>query len=633
MSEKEVLKQYWGYDTFRSEQIPIIESIVSKKDTVAVLTTGGGKSICFQVPAMMRDGICLVVSPLIALMKDQVENLSQKGISAATWSGDIQAREKELIIQQATSHRLKFLYISPERLTSKEFQTQIRQWAISMLVIDEAHCISQWGYDFRPSYLEIHKMKSVYPDIQTVALTATANPRVLRDIEDKLALHRPTLFVYSFFKKNFSFQVIHTETKIQKLIEWIQKLRGNGLVYVRRRKQAVEIHKILSQNKIVSDYYHAGLAMDIRNQKQSWWLQNPQAVMVCTNAFGMGIDNPNTNFVIHYEMSDNLESYFQEAGRAGRSGNKAHGIVLYSQADRLEIQKTIEAYPSVMELKNTLSLLFNYYEIPYESGEGFVTDFDIDNFAQKYQISGYRLSLILPLLEENEWIRLEDEYYKPDELKLRMNESELYHWAESKPEYQQLLTHLIRSYEGLWYGRKVNLHAMARKYHYSIDELRAMLQNLTKWEVIDYKPATNKPRIQFLISKYTSENIPMDMEIYTTRKEVYIHQKSSILHYLESKECRQKVLLDYFGEQLEIPCGFCDNDIATYQKQRWSDTDYFHIRDEILKLLTGNDWVSVADIRKHCYLYDDRPIRRVLHRLIELNQIEMKSGELFRKKS
>jgi ATP-dependent DNA helicase RecQ len=627
----DLLKKYWGFQNFREPQIPIVESILSGKDTLGLMTTGGGKSICFQTVALNREGICLIISPLIALMRDQVDTLRALGIEAAAVYSDQSVQEQNNIIDACLEGRLQFLYIAPEKLRSKDFQTRLRQFPISMLVIDEAHCISQWGYDFRPSYLRIPEIYNWINRPQVVALTATATPKVIEDIIDKLELRDHQIIQQSFAKPKTSFQLIETEQKMSKLLSWIQKLKGSGIVYVNRRKSAVEISKFLNKEGIESEYYHAGLAMEIRNEKQEKWLAKTSGIMVCTNAFGMGIDNPNVNFVIHYNLSESIEAYFQEAGRAGRKGQNAYAITLVSQADRVEIKSAIEDYPSQKEVIQTLIMLFNYYQIPYESGRDQVFPFEIEGFIEKFKLPALKTQKCIQILKDQNLISLAEDYYKPDEIQILADDHYLRDLTNDKPEYGHLVKNLLRTYEGLHFRRKVFLGKLAKNYHYNLLELRTMLRNLQKWEVIFYQEATNKPTIQFQIDKLPQANIPFDNQQYNLRKKTRTEQWNAILDYTKSDlGCRQSFLLKYFGEVVQDTCGICDNCLASNAKPTILEVDFLEIRISILKALKENPSLNIQDLIRINKKFKEIYVRRVLDRLIELSLVEKFEGDTFR---
>jgi ATP-dependent DNA helicase RecQ len=629
---EEILRKYWGYREFRPAQIPIIQSIVSGKDTLGLLTTGGGKSICFQVPALMSEGTCIVVSPLIALMKDQVTQLNQRKIPAAAYYST-QSKEKQTkILDYLHNGKLKFLYISPERLNTKDFQTRLRQVKVNLIVIDEAHCISQWGYDFRPAYLNIPKIYEIFPDVSKLALTATATPRVIDDILEKLEMKQPKILVSSYFKSNLSYQVKASERKVEDLVSWIHRLSGSGLVYVNRRIVAEELVKQLrNQFNIQADYYHAGLSADVRNEKQELWLKNPNSIMITTNAFGMGIDNPNVNYVIHYHFPASIEAYFQECGRAGRGGQKSYAISLISDADIIEKEDIIKNYPTPLEVKSLLLLLFNYFEIPYETGMNRRFDWTIDEFLLKYKLEYWHTQKCLQILEDNEFIYIQDAFYKADEIQIIANDNQITDLSEQFPEYGQLLTNMIRSFEGIHFRKRVNLYKFAKTYHYNMLELKVNLQNLAKKEIIHYEAATNKPTIEFLINKLAVNDIPLDLQQYQERKKILLDQQQACLDYIQSGQpCRSQQLLTYLGEVNSEKCGFCD--VCLGEKNTITKEDYLKMRDVILVNLEPNIYIAIDKLIKLLKNYPEQAIRKVLDRLLELNQIEKGVGEVFKKR-
>lgn len=617
-----VLKQYWGYDSFRPQQIPLIEAILSGQDTIGLLTTGGGKSICFQVPAMMREGICLVISPLIALMKDQVEQLKAKKIPALAYYGSQPLETRKKIMDYALDGKLKFLYIAPERLQSKEFQQHLKDIKINYIVIDEAHCISQWGYDFRPSYLAIPKVYTLTNDIPRIALTATATPFVVQDIAEKLRLNTPKIVQGSFFRPNLSYQIHPTEKKIEQLAQIIKQINGSGLVYVHRRNAAEELSQQLKEYfGIQADYYHAGLSMEQRNKKQNHWLQHPNAIIIATNAFGMGIDNPKVRFVIHYHLPDSLEAYFQECGRAGRDGEKSYAITLLAANDVIQKEDLIKNYPTPEETINTLILLFNFYEIPFETGLGSEYEFEVDKFIQKYKLDTIKTAKCLQILKDNQFIDINDAYYQPDELQIIADEHTIQQYSEQYPEYGILIKHIIRSFDGIFYRKRVSLNSLAQNYHYSLTDLRAMLRRLHQAEIVFYKPATNKPSLKFLIAKPTKQEISIDQQYYLNRKKIFVEQINALLSYIDSQNCRSQILLHYFGEKTSKSCGICDNCVRKNRLQIDKSKDYIDIKDKILSYLTQTEPQSIENIIQHLSTYSEKDIRRVLDRLLELDSI------------
>lgn len=629
---REILKKYWGYSDFRPAQIPIIESVVSGRDTLGLLTTGGGKSICFQVPAMMTEGTCVVVSPLIALMKDQVAQLNRRKIPSAAFYSAQSKENQTKILDYLHDGKLKFLYISPERLNTQDFRTRLRQVKINLLVIDEAHCISQWGYDFRPAYLKIPNAYEVLTKVPILALTATATPRVVEDIHEKLEMKQPKVFVSSYFKPNLSYQIKFSERKVEDLVAWINRLSGSGLIYVNRRIIAEELVKQLrNQFHINADYYHAGLSAEVRNEKQDAWLKNPNSIMITTNAFGMGIDNPNVNYVIHYHFPASLEAYFQECGRAGRGGQKSYAISLISDADIHEKEELIKNYPTIDEVKNLLLLLFNYFDIPYETGKNRRFNWSIDEFLIKYKLDYGHTQKCLQILEDNEFIYIQDAFYKPDEIQIIANENQIKDFKDQYPDYGQLLTNMIRGFEGIYYKKKVNLYKFSKTYHYNILELKNSLRNLAKKEIIHYEAASNKPTLEFLIDKLAAKDIPLDIQQYRKRKEILLNQLQACLNYIQSKKpCRSQQLLTYLGELNSDKCGICE--VCLGEKNFISQEDYLRMRDILLLNLELNNYTPIDKLAKLLKKYPEQAIRKVLDRMLEINEIEKGVGEVFRRK-
>ncbi|MCB0586106.1 MAG: ATP-dependent DNA helicase RecQ, partial [Phaeodactylibacter sp.] len=416
-SPLEILKKYWGYDGFRPLQEDIIRSVLEGKDTLALMPTGGGKSICYQVPALCREGICIVVSPLIALMKDQVENLKQRNIPAEAIYSGMHYRDIDRILDNCVYGNIKLLYLSPERLTTELARVRIQKMKASLLAVDEAHCVSQWGYDFRPPYLQIAEMREVLPGVPILALTATATPEVARDIQEKLAFRQENLLQKSFERPNLSYSVLHEEDKLKKLAEILHRVPGSGIVYVRSRRRTKEIARYLQRQKIRADFYHAGLDTEERSRKQEEWMNNKSRVVVSTNAFGMGIDKPDVRVVVHMELPDSLEAYFQEAGRAGRDGRKSYAVLLYNDSDRQNLERRFEqSFPGLKEVQRVYRALGSYFQLATGSGEGQSFDFEIVEFARNFQIKIVQAYSCLKILEQAGWIVLTDAVFVPSSL-------------------------------------------------------------------------------------------------------------------------------------------------------------------------------------------------------------------------
>lgn len=629
----EILRKYWNFEEFRESQLPIVESILAGRDTVGILTTGGGKSICFQVPAMMRDGVCIVVSPLIALMKDQVAALREKKIPAAAYYSTQSIENQEKIIEYAQANRLKFLYISPERLNSEKFLIKLRDIKVSYLVIDEAHCISQWGYDFRPSYLDIPTCYERIGNIPKIALTATATENVIRDIEEKLGLTHPHRIISSFYKSNLSYQVLPCERKLDTLAKLIKKFNRSGLVYVQKRAVAESLAKQLKKDyQLDVDYYHAGLSPDQRTFKQSKWQKNPNGVMISTNAFGMGIDNPNVSYVIHYHFPESIEGYFQECGRAGRAGQNSQAIALISQVDITDKKAVVENYPTEDDAKKILVFLFNHFQIPYETGAFQKFDFILDNFITQYQLPSFHTHKCIQILSENQLIQINDAFYQADEVQLIASQPTIDEFSLQYPEYGNLIRNMIRTYEGLYYKRKISLLKLAKTYHYDILELKTMLTYLAKKEIITYTPSSNLPTIEFLINRSSSAHIPFDSSLYHQRKKIFLNQSNAVISYIENNStCRSQQLLTYFGEKQNTPCGICDVCMSQKSEKTVQAEDYWKIRERILTNLENKVYTSLDKLIKLNREFPEQATRRVIDRLIERNEIEKGENYTYKK--
>jgi len=626
----DILKQYWNYDSFRPMQWEIIEAVLQRKDTLALMTTGGGKSICFQVPALMQEGLCLVISPLVALMKDQVMQLRSKKIPSACIYSSMHANDVAKIINGSIDGKVKFLYVSPERIQSKQFLNYLRQMQISMVAVDEAHCISQWGYDFRPSYLKISELRNYIDPCPFLALTATATPLVQKDIVEKLDFSKPEIFSSSYEKPNLSYSIITCTNKIDRLIEILQKKRSSKLIYVNRRSSAEELYRILKDNEIVVDYYHAGLSFSERIQKQERWIQS-KSVMICTNAFGMGIDKSDVDTVIHFHFPLSLEGYFQEVGRAGRNGEKAHGIALVQPNDIKEIEDKKTLYPSLDDVRSTMTLLYNYYNIPFESGENESYPFSFDSFCDKYQLHRTKTQLCLDILIENEWIALEDMYFRPARACIHFESNEVFEFYKSYPYLEQFTKQLIRTFEGLFGNeRPIDLDYFARKHHYAIKEVEANLKSLEDKGFLSFNPASNSSIIVFFEAKRAKEKMEIHHTLYLHRKEKYMFQVESVLDFLKLKDiCRSVYLLNYFGERTKKSCERCDVCLSINQN---SHKDiYLEIRKNVLEKMDKNIFFDLDFIKKINPKTDIKLIRKVIDRMLEIGELEKGVGETFRK--
>jgi ATP-dependent DNA helicase RecQ len=557
---EEVLKKYWNYDGFRSPQLQIIESIVNKQDTLALMPTGGGKSICFQVPAMMQEGLCVVISPLIALMKDQVFQLKKREIRAAAIFSGLSYKEIDIILDNAVFGYYKFLYVSPERLKTEIFIERFKKMPVNLIAIDEAHCISQWGYDFRPPYLEIAEIRKHHPDIPALALTASATPQVQQDIQDKLAFKHNNVFKKSFIRNNIVFVVRHEVSKLNKILEIIKKLNGSGIIYVRNRNKTKEISEFLSKNGVSADYYHAGLNNEERSRKQENWILNKTKIIVCTNAFGMGIDKPDVRFVIHADIPETLEAYYQEAGRAGRDGSKSYAIALYTETDKANLEeKVAEKFPDINQVKKIYNSIFNYFEIAQGGGKFRTYKFDIHHFAKLFNYKPALVYQALKFLEQENYIQLNETFFMPSRMMFALDKLELYKFQVAHYQYDAVIKALLRTYGGILSNFiKINENDLARMLKISVKELKTQLYFLRKNKVLFYEERTDEPEISFLEERLHQDSLTFNLKRIKERKEVAEHQLENILKYInEINICRQYIICEYFGDRI-LPCGRCD---------------------------------------------------------------------------
>ncbi len=585
----EVLKKYWGFDVFRPLQEEIVHSVISGYDTLALLPTGGGKSICFQVPAMMMDGICIVVSPLIALMKDQVENLKAKGIEAVAIYAGMGKREIDILLDNCIYGKIKFLYLSPERLLSDLVRVRISYMNVNLIAIDEAHCISQWGYDFRPPYLKVKELREIHPNVPVLALTATATPEVRTDIIDKLALKEPQIFVKSFSRKNLSYVVYHLDDKHKKLIDICKNVKGCGLVYVRNRRETADIAHFLQRNHISADFYHAGLDKDVRFQKQEDWKQDKTRIMVATNAFGMGIDKPNVRFVVHLDLPDSLEAYYQEAGRAGRDEKRAFAVLLTNKADRMNLEaKYTDSFPSVEEIKKVYHHLGNYYQLAYGAAEGLTFEFDLADFCKRFSIGVIKTMAALKFLERDGYITLTDSVFIPSRLMFTISHEEVYRFQIENAAFDPLIKTIQRSYGGAFDGYvKIKESDLSNRLKISYLDVIAYLKKLQEYQIISYLQQTDQPQLQFVRPRMDMLHLDIDAKFINLRKEIQRSQIEGVLAYAANNICRSVQLLTYFGETKAEKCGVCDVCLAE-RKAEDKASYYDKMEFEICTLLQGN---------------------------------------------
>lgn len=587
MDSRSVLKQYWGYDSFRPMQEAIIASVLEGKDTLALLPTGGGKSICFQVPALLQEGICIVVSPLIALMKDQVEQLQQRGIKAISIVSGMNYREIDLLLDNCVHGDIKFLYISPERLQSELAIERIKRMKVNMIAVDEAHCISQWGYDFRPSYLKIAALREILPTVPIMALTATATERVKTDIQERLLFKKAQVFVKSFERENLAYVVMEQEDKLRKLLEICKNVAGTGVVYVRNRKETQELASFLQKQGIKAECYHAGLHPTIRSERQEKWLQNKIRIIVATNAFGMGIDKGDVRFVVHMDLPDSLEAYYQEAGRAGRDGKKAYGVLLWNAADRIKLEKNQEnAFPEVETIRKVYQGLGNYFQLAIGAGEGLSYDFDLVDFASRNQLTALQVHQCLKLLEREGYIAVQEDVYLPSRIKFLVGNEALYDHQLKHPVLDPVIKTLLRSYGGLFdhYGT-IRETELAKRLQADKHSIIQALQQLHQQEILDYIPQKEGPQIVFMQPRADAKTLRIDTAYLRAREQEAKERMESVVTYVTANQCRSKQLLSYFGEQVKHACGVCDTCLER-NKYEVSTAEKESIYEQVQEYLT-----------------------------------------------
>ena len=542
-------------------QEDIIRSVMEGKDTLALLPTGGGKSICYQVPGLAMEGLCLVVTPLIALMKDQVENLKNRGIKAAAIHSGMHKREIETAINNSIFGSLKFLYISPERLQSSSFRENLQRMNINILAVDEAHCISQWGYDFRPSYLNIADIRKIVMNAPILALTATATPAVIDDIQEKLRFAEKNVIRDSFERKNLSYSVFREEDKGGRLLKIVNNVKDSGIVYVRNRRKCREVSEFLSKNNIKSTYYHAGLEQRIRERRQEEWMKDKKQVIVATNAFGMGIDKPGVRFVVHYDLPDSLEAYFQEAGRAGRDGKRAYAVLLYEEADiRNSKQNLSIAYPDPEVVRSVYTALGNYFQIPVGSGKDQQFDFDLQDFSTRYRMNSASAYSALKLLEKEGHIILGSDLESPSKIMFEIDHNDLYTFQVENPGYDTFIKLILRSYGGIFSDFvKINEKELAKRANTTEDKIIKALWKLDKLRLLTYIPMTTSPQLVLTQGRIDSKSMRLSKENYSDRKKAAMKRMQAVLDYIQSaNHCRSQILLKYFGEKDAGRCGRCD---------------------------------------------------------------------------
>ena len=583
----QILKQYWGFDNFRGIQRDIVESIGSGKDTLGLMPTGGGKSITFQVPALAQEGVCIVITPLIALMKDQVQHLRNRGIMAAAIYSGMSRPEIVTTLENCILGDTKLLYVSPERIASPLFITKLGHMKVSFITVDEAHCISQWGYDFRPSYLHIADIRRLKPDAPVLALTATATHQVIDDIQDRLSFSQKNVFRMSFERKNLAYVVRETEDKIGEMTHILQTMKGCSIVYVRSRKQTKEISDLLNKNNISATFYHAGLEPRVKDERQKLWSNDEVRVMVATNAFGMGIDKPDVRMVIHITAPSSIEAYFQEAGRAGRDGQKAYAVLLHQKSDNAKLRKRIdETFPDKEYIREAYNHIAYYYQIATGSGAGYTNLFDIDRFCRNFHHFPTLLLSALKILQRAGYIECDMDPDASCRLMFLVDRDKLYRIPSASENEERLLNMLLRTYSGLFTDYAyIDDELLAHRAGLTRQQVYLIFKSLNQRHIIHFIPQRKLPTITYTIDRVDGDQLILGPDVYDDRKEQFTKRIEAVIAYANNQDqCRSRQLLAYFDEQRTTDCGMCD--VCIDHKRQQNSEQRVHVAQEkIMQLL------------------------------------------------
>jgi ATP-dependent DNA helicase RecQ len=619
----DILRQYWGFDAFRPLQEDIIQAVLDGQDTLALLPTGGGKSICYQVPALCRDGICLVISPLIALMKDQVSNLKRRQVPAAAIYSGMSAREIDIIFENACQGAYKLLYISPERLMSELAKARILRMNVNLLAVDEAHCVSQWGYDFRPPYLQIAAIREIIPGVPVLALTATATPDVVDDIQDKLGFSKPHVIRQSFLRSNLSYSVLYESKKREKLLDIFRNVPGSGIVYVRSRGETKEIARFLHQNRINADFYHAGLTPEERNSRQEAWMQGKTRIIVCTNAFGMGIDKPNVRIVVHINLPDSLEAYFQEAGRGGRDGQKAYSVLLYTPADADTMRYNLQAsFPPLDFVFRVYQALGSVSQIAIGGGAGESFDFDLQHFCTTFKFEQASTHSALRLLEQEGWIALSDQAIGPARVWISASRETLYDYQLRNRQADTITKVLLRAYPGIQQQFcDISEMTVAGYAKLPVEQVYAVLTKAQQENILTYQPRKEKPQLIFLRERVGPEYLNIDIPRFNLRKERATERVEKAILFAETRRCRSQQLLGYFGEKGSKPCGICD--VCTGRNKPDVSTIDFEAYERKIRDVLLKERLTVPELLEAFALKRRETVTEVLGYLLDEGKLEM----------
>jgi len=629
MSYLDILKQYWGYTSFRDLQEDIIDSVCQGNDTLGLMPTGGGKSITFQVPALAMDGLCIVITPLIALMKDQVQNLRSRNILATAIYSGMTHNEILTALDNCIFGDYKFLYVSPERIGTDLFRAKLRGMKVNLITVDESHCISQWGYDFRPAYLEISELRDLLPDVPVLALTATATPAVVKDIQDKLRFKKENVFSMSFERQNLAYVVRDTDDKLGELLHILSNMQGSTIIYVRNRRKTKEITDFLEHHQISATYYHAGLDYAVRDLRQKKWQSDECRVMVATNAFGMGIDKSDVRLVIHVDLPDSPEAYFQEAGRAGRDGKKAYAVILYSNADKTTLQKRVsETFPSKEYICNVYEQLQYYYQMAIGDGQGCMYEFSLEDFCRKFKFFPVPCDSALKLLSQAGYIEYTDEQDNASRILFIIGREELYRLHDMGHQAEVLLQIILRSYTGVFTDYAyISETALAVRTGMTEDQVYQLLIMFRKRGIVDFIPHKKTPYIIYTQPRVEKDKIYISKEVYEVRKERYEKRIHAMIDYATStNHCRSRILLNYFGEKNEHNCGICDVCTSKNRKEELTTAEYNVIRRKVLEVLSQTP--LTPDALKRSVDVDSSALVNAVRFMLDEGELQQVDGQL-----